>query len=442
MTTEKRRRGAPYVRMAADDPRLAAPDFPHGEPRGASRGCPCDPCRIAKNKDLRDRRARKREENPQPAHRVPAAPARIHLFGLLGPDVSLSAVARAAGLPVVTVINLNDESFEKCSLATSEAIRATTAEAVRKCSYAPERVAPRLRTLLEFEDCTPMAIAAAAGLNVATIRRILDGDREVLRVATVRALRGLTPYIVRRNAASVSPRRAATRLRALQANGWSLRALGQRLGYAHGLTMHQFTGKLILQDLDRRVEALYLELENRPGGNSRSAEAAARLGYYPPIYYDDDMNLVKAWIPPKYNKLATSTQERARNRLRVMGLTLRNHSAPEIENLVKVESKTVERARKMVGLHLARNPAEVLVADAPYIQPGQEELIEIIAKHTAGIALLEPVDAIDDPDIDYAARWKSLVAAAEQHKARAAYVALWEKLLAAAEIEQPVPVAA
>jgi hypothetical protein len=255
------------------------------------------------------------------------------------------------------------------------------------------------------------------------VAKILDENRKGVFIETRRAILGLTPYQVRRNAYLVSKRRAVTRLRALQANHWPLRQLAQKLGYVgDGFPFMQGKSKMVTQDVDRAVEALYNEIGDAVGPSPRAAALARAAGYWPPIHYDEDMNLIPGSIPSEAKWVpALTQQERARIRLRILGLTLREYSMADIAMAIGESEKKVERARKMVGLRLERNRGVLL--DLPYIKHGQEELVALIEEHTAPIALLEDIAAVDKLGTDYVALWDSLLEGAKRLRGDAPMVA-------------------
>jgi len=436
-TPKPRRRGAPRRRLDPNDPRLAVADFPHGNSKGYARGCSCGPCREAHaEQKYQGKYNRPRPENPRRS--VSTARAREHLAQLLKhPGVKGADIARAAGMADTSFLNI----FRRESVysSTSEAFLAVTLDAVLDNQKVVDATQTRehVEHLLEGEDASYAAIAAASGLTYDVIQFIAEGRRTNIVAVTARSILKLTPYIVRRNAAWVSPRRTVTRLRALQAQRFTYQYLAEQLGLKDGGTIAQITGTkgLVAQDTERKVEALYNRLENRQGPSALSAVMARRAGYWPSIHYDEDMNLIRESIPNKHAYAPmVSPQQRARGRLRVMGLTLREMAGSEIAMIVRGADKTIERTRREVGLRLENHRGPL--NEKPFIKVGQEDLVKLIIEHTAPIVLSEEVDSFDDPDTDYVALWNSLVAGAQRFRERAAYVDLWLSLLT--EQEQSV----
>lgn len=351
----------------------------------------------------------------RPTERVYSDPVQRHLKALLeDPLIGAPDIARAAGVNQTTIRNV--PKLRALQRWSAEAILAVTPEAARAARVMLDVTPARehLLKLMESEDCTAAAITAASGMDDRQIDQILSGLRSKIHPDTERILLSLDPYVVRRNAGLVSPRRAITRLRALQANGHSTYALGLRLGYVkapHYLGTN-WSGQRITQDQDRKIEALYIEIGDQPGPSYRAARIARRLGYYPPIHYDEEMRLIPGSIPSSHWTPLTAPEDRARNKLRMLGLTLREFSGQEIADRIGVSPKTVERARGEIGIRLDRNAMESIFF--PFIRPGQDALLELIRQHTNGIDLNESVTVLDDADLDYVAMWNSLrVAAAE-----------------------------
>lgn len=363
----------------------------------------------------------KRFPRGRPTERVYAVPVKAHIEALLENDVITGAdIARAADVSPGTIAAARTRTTVQRWVA--ESILAVTIEAAvgARAMCDVDRSRAHLETLLQFEDCTPAAIASASGMDPRQISEVLNGVRERVHPDTERILLGLDAYVVRRNAALVSPRRAVARLRALQANGWSLHELGLRLGLTKSpYYMNWLDVQRITQEQDRKAERLFHEIGDRQGPSARAAAIAGRLGHYPPIHYDEEMRLIRESIPRPSDWIPQVTpQERARRYLRIMGLTLREYTATEIAKMMKVHPKLIERARKETGLRLNANRTALL--DLPYVRTGQDELVAAITAATAGINLLEEADVMDTYDTDHVALWAALLADAERIRSQAA----------------------
>lgn len=435
-TSKPRRQGAPRRRLEADDPRRTRADFPHGEARGYALGCSCALCREAHAaQKYFGKYGHPRPENHRRS--VSTGPAREHVNWLLGhPGVKRADIARAAGLAPTSVLNIfRRETVYSTSV---DAVMAVKLDDVMGSQKVVDATATRrhIKRLLKCEDASYAAVAAAAGTSYDSIQFIVEGRRQMVTAVTARAVLKLTPYLVRRNAAMVSSRRTVTRLRALQAQQFTYQELADELGLKTGRTVAQMVAikGLVEQQTERKVEAVYNRLESRTGSSEHSAKMARRAGYWPSIHYDEDMNFIPSSIPTPHQYIPQVTpQERARMRLRIMGLTLKEWTAAEIAMAVKGSEKKIERARREVGLRLTNNRG--VLEELPFIKVGQDELVRLIAEHVDPVVLAEETDAYDVPDTDYVALWTSLLAAAQQYRDRAAYVALWESLLSEADTD-------
>jgi hypothetical protein len=357
---------------------------------------------------------------------VYAEPVREHVEALItGQQVSAADIARAAGLSSGTVRGLR--KLRTMTRFSAEALLRVTPESANAARVLLDVTPARehLLQLLEQEDCSAAAITAASGMDDKQIAEVLSGVRSKIHPDTERILLGLNAYVVRRNAALVSPRRAITRLRALQANGHGVFALGERLGFVRRSPYYltwSGTGRRITQDQDRKAEALYHEIGDRPGPSRRAAAIARDLGYYPPIHYDEDMRLIRESIPDQRWTPLSSPEDRARTNLRILGLTLREYTGAQIAARVGYSAKKVERIRREIGLRLDSNACDSLLLD--YIKPGQDALVEQIRRHVEDIDLNESLPMVDKPHLDYVALWDSLRLSAERLRAE---VEAWEE---------------
>lgn len=358
----------------------------------------------------------RRAPRGRPTERVFVEPVRVHLQHLMDEDprIGLADIARAVDLAEATIRYLM-QSRVTVQRFTAEALLAVTVETALAARVMQD-VAPtreHLEEILRHSGCTQAAIAAASGMDLRQISEVLNGTRVKVHRNTERHLLNLTVAAVRRKSLYVSPRKTVTMLRALQANGHSLQELGTRLGLSKTPYFISDTGRRLTRDMERKVAALYAEIGDRPGPSDRARGLAGRLGYYPPIHYDEDMRLIPESIPRPSDWIPqVSPQERSRRYLRIMGLTLREYTAAEIADMMKVHPKLIERARKDTGLRLNANRSALL--DLPYVRTGQDELVAAITVATAGVNLMEEADVLDTPDIDHVALWAALLVDAER----------------------------
>jgi hypothetical protein len=82
----------------------------------------------------------------------------------------------------------------------------------------------------------------------------------------------------------------ARRLQALAAIGWSNRALAEHLGINRSRIrqLRNLSSRRVTADTERAVAWLYRELSDTPGGDIRAKNWARKLGYHPPLAWDDD----------------------------------------------------------------------------------------------------------------------------------------------------------
>lgn len=352
----------------------------------------------------------------RPTERVYSDPVRQHVKALLEDQTICAAdIARVCGVSPGTIRNVR--KLRTMARFTAEAILLVTPDAARAARVMLDAAPARkhLLRLLQHEDCSAAAITAASGMDDKQISEVLSGVRSKIHPDTERILLGLSAYVVRRNAALVSPRRAITRLRALQANGHSVLVLGQRLGFINRSPYYLVwsgTTRRITQAQDRKAEALYHKIGDRTGPSRRASQIARRLGYFPPIHYDEDMQLIPDSIPDGAWEPFDQCEDWSRTNLRIMALTLREYTSAEIATKVGYSAKKVERMRRQIGLRLEPNARESLLLD--YIKPGQDALVALIRCHVEHIALNEALPIVDLPGLDYAALWESLRRGADQ----------------------------
>jgi transcriptional regulator with XRE-family HTH domain len=246
--------------------------------------------------------------------------------------------------------------------------------------------------LLSCEGGTEVGISNASGVAHCTIVRLAARRGTYVLPDNARAIMATTPEQVWRQTRHVPVRKAATRLRALQANGWSLASLAKMLGLSGARApLWLYAGTLISQTNDRAMLGLYERLGDRPGGSTRARNEAARLGFHPPICYDDDMRLIPEAVaePSRYNE--RDLHYRARLRAYAMMAT-RSLSHREIADLVGTTQRTVERWRVAAGLY----------------GPDHNERAGIIRGLVAGIDVWQSEDYGDTMDEPYKAVWRRL----------------------------------
>lgn len=409
------------TRLDPDHPLLAAPDFPHGELRGYARGCSCVGCRSA-NAEATARRKARVEGRPvgqTQGSRVDATAALDHIRTLLAADplVTPKYIAAAAGVNATVVSDLLAGHAPRISCLTEEYLMGVSLDAARSRLAKTRRPAgptrDHIRALLQHPLGTYTNIAAATGLEPINLRSIAEDQRIYVYAETASAVAGVTAEILERRAAFVPARIPRMQIRALQAQGFTLMMLTTLSGQkGNGLSWVKDRSAVVRQDIARRTATLYNEIGDREGPSQRTKSWARRNGYYPSIHYDEDMNLIPGSIPDGRWEPFTASEDWPRTNLRIMGLTLREYNGPEIADRVGYSEKKVERIRRKIGLRLEPNARNSVLLD--YIKPGQDALVSLIRTHVEHIALNEALPVVDQPGLDYAALWESLVAGAEQ----------------------------
>lgn len=398
-------------KLDPSDPRLSAPDFPHGTPSGYTYGCPCDNCRAAHTASGREYRRRK--PNIAAAPRVASGAAVRHVKMLLKhTDGRIAPLARATGVSCRTLRELAGDPKNPTRTymqeRTRDAILAVTpavaAGEVRDQEPAPNRLARASSNVFELisaGDCTAAMVASAAGVPEQAVLDVLASRRVLQRIAKV--LSQVTADDCYSAVDMIAARRAVTRLRALQANWWPLDALSALLG--HDVT-EIVTAKRIDPLVDEDVATLYERLAGKIGDDADTAADSIGLGYYPPKHYDDAMELIQDSIP-RYGETAADAdrQDRARLWFRIIGHTIRDYSESDLVQRLETSAGVIQAARRRAGLKI--NTHRGLLDSV--VKPGQDQEQSVIEMYLRPIALQERTDVLDEPLLNYAAHWKALV---------------------------------
>lgn len=164
-------------------------------------------------------------------------------------------------------------------------------------------VRKHIRTLLDAGFLID-SIAETAGLSTPALHRILKGAKsdgyqrpaKHVRRATSAAILAVTPeriFAEARDAQRVPSYAMMRRIQALQALGWTLRSLDDRLGIgtpakSFGVSAYTYAST------HRRIVALFEEIKYTPGPSARTAGNARRRGFVTPLSWDniDDPNEV------------------------------------------------------------------------------------------------------------------------------------------------------
>lgn len=136
-------------------------------------------------------------------------------------------------------------------------------------------------------------IAAAAGLRShRVVWRLLNGDRDFVQRRVAEPILAVAPETLPHRAdpesevfVPVEPTRR--RIRALMALGWTHADMRAHSGVHTAVLLSSRSPRVTWRNHNRVVE-MYDALSMTPGPSQRTASRAARLGYLPPLAWDDD----------------------------------------------------------------------------------------------------------------------------------------------------------
>ncbi len=177
------------------------------------------------------------------------------------------------------------------------------AKAIAYGTWKPTVDAEPIREHLRVLRALPLTyeqIGDRAGLAMDTVYYVLFGRRgqapRRIRHTTAEAILAVRPetpagppLTIRRGGTTVDPTGTRRRLQALVAIGYTQRDLAARLG----ITPPRLSNLATLTDpirlaRARQVEALYAALSMTPGLSGKARGRAERLGWQPPLAWDDD----------------------------------------------------------------------------------------------------------------------------------------------------------
>ncbi|HEV6951930.1 MAG TPA: helix-turn-helix domain-containing protein [Promicromonospora sp.] len=137
------------------------------------------------------------------------------------------------------------------------------------------------------------SVARAAGVSPEMVSNLLRRPRPTVQIGSQTRILAVTIDDVMRHperrgfVPAVGARR---RIQALLAMGWPHRIITERMtgvGQTSRVALHQ-RGKWIARATHDAVVAAYDELSMKPGPSEVSRQSAARLGYMPPLAWDDE----------------------------------------------------------------------------------------------------------------------------------------------------------
>lgn len=200
-------------------------------------------------------------------------------------------------------------------------------------------------------------IARLAGVTALTVKNIIDGKYSTVRIDTHRQLMAVKvpTHSNARHVVTHGIRIDSTgtlrRLRALIALGYTQRYLAGRMNMLEANFSVVILGvkPKVEAGTARAAEALYEELSGTPPTrpSKRSLARAKKLGWLPPLRWDDDKIDDPKARPARQKPNVTfdRAQETADRRARVQHLTRCGWSAPRIAAHLGITERTVQRDR-------------------------------------------------------------------------------------------------
>lgn len=151
----------------------------------------------------------------------------------------------------------------------------------------PTRVQKRLthmRTTMSWGQ-----IAAVTGCSAAHLREILRGDRPAINRLTEEKVLTARPAPARARGMYIDATPSVRRVQALMTIGHPQHAIAAAAGTPTNRVRLLATGQTVMrQMLADKIETAWQTLRDTPGGSTRARNMAARLGWAPPIAWDDD----------------------------------------------------------------------------------------------------------------------------------------------------------
>jgi transposase-like protein len=166
-------------------------------------------------------------------------------------------------------------------------------------------VRSRLQGLVDAQ--VPLrTLGRVTGLSATTVRKILDGDQPRVQRATAARVARMSPRDVylSQSTGHVPRIGAARRVQALLAMGWPHHALGDA-GITNSAQIIGAAGELISIARWRQVRDVYDRLSMTPGPSPETRGWAAKLGYHPPLAWDEE-NIDDPRATPQHDAAPTT----------------------------------------------------------------------------------------------------------------------------------------
>lgn len=139
--------------------------------------------------------------------------------------------------------------------------------------------------LIHQQGCAWRDIAERIGLSTNGVRLIIKGGQ--VQAATASAVMSLHIPARFEGEGIVDATGTHRRIRALQALGWTQRAMCVDLGWRHRRLSAVFVRPRITTANARAISEMYERLAGTPGPCERTRMIAARKGWLPPLAWDD-----------------------------------------------------------------------------------------------------------------------------------------------------------
>ncbi len=191
----------------------------------------------------------------------------------------------------------------------------------------------------------PRMIAWQAGVPDTTVRFIRDGVHQQTRVWVAERLTRVQP-LPHPNQRTVLTIGALRRTRALQALGWSVRDIGDRIGMeATALTAMQRRTRIDYRTW-ARIRDVYEALSATPGPSKIARASAARKGWLNPFEWEGyDIDDPRVTPPRSARTTADRSGARADRLGQVAELTAQGLSAGAIADQLGVSERQIQRDR-------------------------------------------------------------------------------------------------
>lgn len=342
---------------------------------------------------------------------VPADEALAYLDRMIErhPGHTAGHHCRLAGVPSSIIVRVRRSG--RLEPATAERIMAVRDDHLARFPpvLAPvDRARAHVLALMKASGEPANAIARASGVSCQAILNLLNERTPgggLTRPVYLALMRLRAEDI---QSAWVERWPTVVRIRALQANGWSVEHLNTEWGMNVGNLARARLDSPMLRETEEAVRVRYEAIGDRPGGSAKSAGHARRLGFYPPIFYDEEMRFIEVEEETPEQR----AQHDARLNLCILALTIADLPTMEVAQVLGTDKRHVNDARYSAG-YVVRGKVPHWTVTRPY--PGADADVR---RAVDGVHIWSTIEALDQPGIDYVARL-AMIASPEKRKAAA-----------------------